>query len=84
LAFSWYLPYRYQRKAWLVYFGIKIFAGAPFSHPKGGLWTPFGALSPPFEQNRVSREFFQKKSSPKLHKRVPTKSYSTKNTNQVY
>jgi hypothetical protein len=34
-------------------------AGAPFSLQKGGLWTPFGALSPSFEGKRVSRGFFQ-------------------------
>jgi hypothetical protein len=52
---------------WLVHFGIKKFAGAPFSIQKGGLWAPFGALSPPFKGERVS----QKKCSQKLQKEFP-------------
>jgi hypothetical protein len=65
----------------MVHFGIIKLAGAPFSLQKGGLWTPFGALSPPFEGKRVSRGFFQKKCSQKLQKRVPAKSYITKRKN---
>jgi hypothetical protein len=83
LVFSQYLPYQYQRISWLVHFGIKMFAGAPFVLQKGGLWTPFVALSPPFEGKRVSRGFFQKKEFPETSKRVPAKSYTTKNTNRI-
>jgi hypothetical protein len=83
LVFSRYLPYQYQRKSWLVHFGMKILAGAHFSLQKGGLWTPFVALSPPFEGKWVPVDFFKKR-VPRLQKRVPTKSYCTKNTNRIY
>jgi hypothetical protein len=55
LVFSWYFTNQYQRKTQLVHFGIKKLAGAPFPMQKRGLWTPFGALSPPIEGKRVSR-----------------------------
>ncbi len=79
---SRYFTNQYQR-TWLVHFGIIKLAGAPFSLQKRGLWTPFGALSPPFGK-RVSRGFFQKKCSQNFQKRVRAKSYSTKNTNRIY
>ncbi len=78
LVFSWYFTNRYQRKTRLVHFGIIKLVGAPFSLQKGGLWTLFGALSPPFEGKRVARGFFQKKCFQKLQNRVPAKFYSTK------
>ncbi len=67
----------------IFHFGIIKLAGAPFSLQKGGLWTPFGALSPLFEGKRVSHGFFQKKCSQKLQKRDPAESYNTKNTNRI-
>ncbi len=81
LVFSWYFTNWYQRKTLLVHFGIKKLAGALFSLHKGGLWTPFGALSPPFEGKRVSRIFFM---FPGTSKSVPAKSYITKNPNRIY
>ncbi len=42
--------------------------GSPFSPPKRGLWTPFRALSPPFEGKRVSRRL--KKNVPRNFKKV--------------
>jgi hypothetical protein len=37
LFFSSYLPYQYQRKTWLVHFGIKILVGTPFFPKKGSI-----------------------------------------------
>ncbi len=69
LVFSRYLPYRYQRKSWLVYFGVKILAGAPFSLQKRGLWTPFGALSPPFKGKKGFPRIYSKKKFPETSKK---------------
>jgi hypothetical protein len=74
VGISWYfsgidLPYQYQTKSWLIHVGIKILAVVPFSLQKGGLWTPFGALSPPFEGKRVSCGFFSKKEFPETSKK---------------
>jgi hypothetical protein len=41
----------------------------PLFPPKRGLWTPFGALSPPFEGKRVSHGFFSKKEFPETSKK---------------
>jgi hypothetical protein len=71
LVFSWYFTNRHQRKTWLVHFGIKKLAGAPFSLQKGGLWTHFGALSPPFEEKRVTHGFFQKNVPRNFKKEFP-------------
>jgi hypothetical protein len=40
LVFSWYLPYLYQRKTRMVYFGIGTLTGTPFSLKRGVL-APF-------------------------------------------
>jgi hypothetical protein len=45
--------------------------GSPFFPPKRKLWTPFGALSPPFEGKRVSRGFFQKNVPRNFKKEFP-------------
>ena len=69
LVFSWYCTNLYQRETWLVHFGIKNLARAPFSFQKGGLWTPFLELSPPLlEETNISCWFLHKKSPTKFQK----------------
>jgi hypothetical protein len=86
VGISWYflsiLPTDTKGKlGWYILVSKKL-AGAPFPIQKGGLWTPSGALSLPFEGKRVSCRL-KKKSSQKLQKRVPAKSYSTKEQNNL-
>jgi hypothetical protein len=66
VGISWYLQYQYQRKSWLVHFGIIILAGTFFSlkngalalflSEKGGTGPLFDTASPPFVEKRSSHQ----------------------------
>jgi hypothetical protein len=60
LVFSWYFTNQYQRKTWLVHFGIKILAGTPYPLPKGGVGPLFDALSPLCRKNDFPQTFSKK------------------------
>jgi hypothetical protein len=62
---GWYFPGIYytntkENLGWYI-LNFKFLAGAPFSLQKGGLWIPFGALSPPFEKKEFPTDSFKKR-----------------------
>ncbi len=51
LVFYWNFTHKYQQKTWLVNFGIKKLAGAPFSFQKGAQ-APFLMHSAPLQRKK--------------------------------
>ncbi len=69
MVFSWYFTNRYQRKTWLVHFGIVNLAGTSFSLKRGALAPFLMHPSPLFEEHRSSRQIVQKRSSRQISAR---------------
>jgi hypothetical protein len=62
LVLSWYFTNQYQRKTWLVHFGIVNLAGTYFSLERGALAPFLMHPSPLFEEHRSSCQIFHKRS----------------------
>jgi hypothetical protein len=73
LVFSWYFTNRYQRKTWLVHFGIVNLAGTSFSLKRGASAPCLMHPSPLFEEHRSSRQIVHKRSSCQISARQKNK-----------
>jgi hypothetical protein len=82
VGIGWYFPgiYHTDTKGNLDWFILvsKFWQEPLFPSKKGGFGPLLEHSAPLLREKRVSRGFIQKKSSQKLQKRVPAKSYSKK------